>query len=276
MSAYCIGNKRRVMAAVITVLILVAGCGGTKPEDVSVPTDTPPPSTPVPSPTANEADTLRILFIGNSHTFTNDLPGTFAELARAGGHAVSVDSSAKGGYTLEQHIADGDTQDKLNSGPWDFVILQESTFVFEQESERNARMVPAVRALDENIKKAGGQTILMMMWATSKAINQNELEHFAEAQAQAAASTLEIAGEVKGLVAPVGIAWENALRQRPELELWRYDRVHATDEGTYLMACVLYATIYRQSPVGLSATAGLPEETALFLQGIATEAGPFE
>ena len=241
---------RQVIVVMTIALLLVAGCDGTN---------------------VDQAGGLRILFIGNSHTFTNDLPGTFAELARAGGHEISVDSSAKGGYTLEQHVADGDTQDKLNSGPWDFVILQESTVVFEQESERNARMAPAVRTLAESIEKAGGQTVLVMMWATSRAINQDELERFAEAQTQAAASTLEIAEDVDGLIAPVGIAWENALRQRPELKLWRYDRVHATQEGTYLMACVLYATIYRQSPVGLSATAGLPEETAQFLQEIATE-----
>ncbi|MCP4542204.1 MAG: hypothetical protein GY832_34205 [Chloroflexi bacterium] len=224
-----------------------------------------------PSPKADEADELRILFIGNSHIFTNDLPGTFAELARAGGHEVSVDSLVRGGYALEQYVADGSAQTKLNDGPWDFVILQESTLIFAEESERNARMAPAVRSLAESIEQAGGQTVLAMMWATSQAINQNELESFSEAQAQAAASTFKMAEEVNGLVAPVGIAWENAMLKTLDFKLWTFDKVHATPEGTYLMACVLYNTIYQQSSEGLNATAGLPEEMAQFLQWVAAE-----
>ena len=56
-----------------------------------------------------DASCLRILFIGNSYTYVNDLPATFAQLARAGGHAVGTDSLASGGATLTDHLADAAT-----------------------------------------------------------------------------------------------------------------------------------------------------------------------
>ncbi|HNK64449.1 MAG TPA: hypothetical protein PLE14_10355, partial [Anaerolineales bacterium] len=57
----------------------------------------------------NGEQCLRILFIGNSYTFTNDLPGTFAKLAQAGGHLVEVQIAANGGWGLTDHVASADT-----------------------------------------------------------------------------------------------------------------------------------------------------------------------
>jgi pimeloyl-ACP methyl ester carboxylesterase len=225
------------------------------------------------APAVIAADTGRgVLFIGNSHTFTNDLPGMFAKLARSGGREVRVDSSAIGGYTLEQHVGDRRTQKKLGSAPWDFVVLQESIRVITSESARDTQMIPAVRALQEKIRSPGAQTVLVLMWASIYAVGEGELDHFAADQAQTTAALQQLAQEMDILVAPVGPAWEQSLRQKPELRLWGSDNQHASRAGTYLMACVLYATIYQQSPVGLSFTAGLPEETVRFLQEIAAGA----
>jgi hypothetical protein len=201
----------------------------------------------------------------------NDLPGIFAGLARSAGHEVRVDSSAMGGYSLEQHVSDRRTQEKLESARWDFVVLQEKTGILMVESTRNAQMVPAVRALQEKARSQGAQTVLVGMWASTGAVDEAGLAHFASEQARVTAALQQLAQDLELLLAPVGPAWERSLRQRPELGLWGSDNQHASRAGTYLMACVLYATIYQQSPAGLSFTAGLPEETAQFLQEIAEE-----
>lgn len=72
-------------------------------------------------------------------------------------------------------------------------------------------------------------------------------------------------------MAPVGTAWQNAVTQNPELNLWQMDGVHPTEGGSYLSACVFYALIFQQSPEGLTYRAGLSEEMAYFLQSIAAE-----
>jgi hypothetical protein len=51
---------------------------------------------------------------------------------------------------------------------------------------------------------------------------------------------------------PDSLAWARVAHERPDLDLYDRDRVHPNNQGTYLTGCVLYATIYGQSPVGLS------------------------
>jgi hypothetical protein len=70
---------------------------------------------------------------------------------------------------------------------------------------------------------------------------------------------------------PVGEAWLITGKQHPELELWQGDGSHPTEQGTYLAACVFYATIFRQSPERLKYSAHLPKEMALALQKTAAE-----
>ena len=52
---------------------------------------------------------MRVLFIGNSHTYFNDMPNMFAELARKEGVACEVTMLAHGGWYLEQHQAEPET-----------------------------------------------------------------------------------------------------------------------------------------------------------------------
>lgn len=85
------------------------------------------------------------------------------------------------------------------------------------------------------------------------------------------AGYLEVASEIGVAVAPVGVAWQRALEQHPELALWQRDGSHPSPEGTYLAACAFYATLLGASPEGASYLAGLPEETARFLQAVAAE-----
>ena len=84
----------------------------------------------IPDPVAEDGS--KILFVGNSHTYTNDLPGVFYQMAEAGGHKVDVYDLTEGSYSLKMY---SDPEDGLGSvltealkgENWDFVILQENT-----------------------------------------------------------------------------------------------------------------------------------------------------
>ncbi len=235
----------------------------------------------MPAPTATpvliqieqtDAPTLQILFIGNSHMYTNNLPMIFTRLASAGGHRVEADMAAKTGYLLEEHVADPDTLKKINGGKWDIVILQENSNIPQVPSKRDEQMYPAARALSRRISSLGAQTIFFMTWADPWAVADGRFEDFVEEQARITAAYWNIAQELDALVAPVGVAFEESLRQRRDLFLWKdTDYLHASHRGTYLAACVLYALIYRQSPEGLPYRSGLTEDTAQHLQSIAAQ-----
>jgi hypothetical protein len=262
------------MVGFSAVMALLVACGVPRATPTQVPpTQTVlvmPGATVVPTSTPELAPT-RVLFIGNSLTLVNSLPEIFAELARSGDHSVDVDMSAQGGQTLADHASSPSTLGKLADQSWDFVVLQEQSRVPAIAAQRSQQMVPAVRLLDGKIGEIGASTLLFMTWASRDGLPGAGFEDYAAMQAAIEAGYLEVAGEIGAMVAPVGVAWQRALEGDTQLALWQRDGSHPSLEGTYLAACVFYATLLGQSPEGSSYLAGLPEQTARFLQAVAAE-----
>eukprot|EP00754_Rhynchopus_humris_P003599 Rhum_TRINITY_DN11891_c0_g2::Rhum_TRINITY_DN11891_c0_g2_i1::g.47608::m.47608 len=73
----------------------------------------------------------RVLFIGNSYTFGNDLPNLYRQLATSllPGVAVTVDSDTAGGRRLAQAAQSASVLQKLAAGSFDFLVLQEQSIV---------------------------------------------------------------------------------------------------------------------------------------------------
>ena len=65
----------------------------------------------IPEPAAGESP--RILFVGNSHTYSNDLPTIFSQMAEAMGHGSDVQELTQGAYTLTEFA---DPEDELEIG----------------------------------------------------------------------------------------------------------------------------------------------------------------
>jgi hypothetical protein len=213
----------------------------------------------------------RILFIGNSYTSVNNLPGTFAKLAKSGGHSVETEMAAPGGWTLSDHAASPDTLTKLTSKKWDYVVLQEQSQIPAIEPFRVQGMYPASRQLVSKILEAEADPVFFLTWAHRDGMPDNGMPDYETMQAQIDFGYLQIAQELNARVAPAGIAWLLAREQNPQRNLWQDDGSHPNITGTYLAACVFYAVIFRQSPVGLKFTAGLPEETARQMQTTAAD-----
>ena len=209
--------------------------------------------------------TQRILFIGNSYTYCNELPTMLAQLAAAAGKDVDAHQVTAGGVTLEWHAQNEATLAALYE-TWDFVVLQEHSIRPVQDMWKMSQAAAAFQAI---IASIGAQTVLFMTWAR---------QHFPEMQAGLARVYTEVAQEIGARVAPVGLAWEAALAADPSLALYTEDRSHPTSLGSYLTACVFYATFFGESPVGLPpmlTTAGgevlveMPEAQARLVQSVA-------
>lgn len=85
---------------------------------------------------------------------------------------------------------------------------------------------------------------------------------------------VSVGNEVGALVIPVGLAFEEAYRRKPELKLHKdYDGSHPDLIGTYLAACTVYASVYGRSPVGNAYDyyGKIDKETAAFLQQVAAD-----
>jgi len=206
-----------------------------------------------------EMKPLRILFIGNSYTSVNNLPKMIADLAKAGDQRLfEFEMETPGGCTLEKHWKDGKAVGKIAAGNWDFVVLQEQSL---RPLNDPKLMFEYAAKLDGEIKKYKAKTLLYQTWARQNAI---------EKQPELSKAYLDLGKELKADVAPVGMAWEQALKDDPKLALYRDDKSHPAKAGTYLAACVFYAKIYNQSPEGLPGKIGdLGDDQAKKLQTIA-------
>jgi hypothetical protein len=202
----------------------------------------------------------RILFIGNSYTQRNDLPGILARLAEKAGHPIETDRVIASGTALKAHWNKGDAGTKIREGGWSHVVLQERS---DLPWKSPARMRESILLFHPVIRESGAETVLYLSWS-----KLGEPEH----QAEISASYRGAGEEIGAVVAPAGEAWARVLETRPEITLHDADRSHPTLAGTYLAACVFYAALFGKSPVGLETEVeGLDEATVKFLQETAWE-----
>ena len=220
----------------------------------------------------NGEQCLRILFIGNSYTFYNDLPGTFAELARAGGHQVEVQMVANGGWGFTDHVESADTLAAIQSKEWDYVVLQERSIDPAVPYSRTNFMYPTARVLVQYIRNVGAKPVFFVTWGHKHGEPDMGIPNYVTMQAWIDQGYLAIAQELNVTLAPVGTAWYIAQKDPATPELWQEDGSHPTVAGSYLAANVFYATIFFQGPVGLSYMGGLSKDQASHLQEIASKA----
>jgi Domain of unknown function (DUF4886) len=212
---------------------------------------------------------MKILFLGNSYTYVNDLPQLVADLAQSGNHKLEFEMVAEGGWQLTQHAQTSLTA--IAQQKWDWVVLQEQSVVPAIETERTQLMYPAARILHNRIQANGSRTLLFMTWGRRDGLPERGLPNYEVMQAMVTRSYQDLADEMNVAIAPVGVAWQAARQQAAEINLWAEDGSHPTIQGSYLAACVFYAVLYKQSPLGLTYSPGLEKSVASTLQKIAAD-----
>lgn len=223
------------------------------------------------------AQPKKILFIGNSYVYTNNLPLVLYNLALSNGDTIIYDSSAPGGYTFEQHTTNATSLSKINAQNWDYVVLQQqSQMPSFSPSQVQTETYPFAAQLNDLIlaNDSCTETVFFMTWGRKYGDASNcaiypPLCTFEGMQSRLRQSYVEMADDNQALVAPVGEAFKYARIADSTINLYISDNSHPSVAGTYLAACTFYATIFETSPVGLAYNAGLNATQALLLQQIA-------
>jgi hypothetical protein len=208
--------------------------------------------------TARVAGPLKILFIGNSFTARNDLPGMITRLAASVGKSVEHRLIFAGGASLRAHWNSGAARQAIAEGGYDYVVLQEQSTLPIKNAKR---MHENVRLFDELITAAGSKTVLYLTWARANA---------PESQQTITEAYMSIGKESGATVVPVGVAWERFLRDHSTPVLHDRDQSHPSVAGSYLAACVFLAALFKGRPrKALGDVAGLDPKYEVDLQDAA-------
>jgi hypothetical protein len=203
---------------------------------------------------------VRILFIGNSFTSRNNLPGLLARLAKERGVDVEHRLISAGGASLRQHLNAGTALEAIAGGGYDTVVLQEQSTLPVKNA---ARMHDSVREFHTAIEAAGARTALYLTWARRNA---------PETQHALTTAYAGIAAEVGATLVPVGMVWERFLGKHEHPLLHDADNSHPALAGSYLAACVFLIALVDEDPVGLDIPVkGLDADTAALLRQAAWE-----
>lgn len=216
---------------------------------------------------------LKILFVGNSYIYTNDLPGVLKVMLQARGYTADIGEAVNPGWKLSQHADSEYTKAAIEKKDWDYIVLQEQSLLPVRDTERLNSMIPAIRRLKAIAGQSGTrtQTVLFMTWGYKNGSEKMGYLNFNQMQEKITQGYNE-AGRLTGSrVVPVGSAWQRAYRKKPFLPLWLEDGNHPGLYGTYLSACVLFKFVTGEDPRGLPSIGRLSGESAGFLQSIAAE-----
>ena len=214
---------------------------------------------------------LRVLFIGNSLTYANDLPAIVGALAEASGQGPFIhESVAIPDLSLEDQWNRGDATRAIAAEKWDVVVLQQGPSGLE---ESRKLLLEYTRLFAKEIRASGAKPALYMVWPSQARFK--DFDRVVESYRLAA-------DDVKAILFPVGQAWREAWKSDPNIALYSEDKFHPSIAGSYLAALVIYEKLFAASPVGLpghlklrSKTQGeidLGKEQARLLQVAASEA----
>ena len=175
---------------------------------------------------------MKILFIGNSHTYFNDMPGLFKEICEENAKDVHVTMLTKGGMGLDYHAKEEQTKFNILYGEYDVVVLQHTAHPMGDLDE----MRKGAQKIAGWCKEAGSRVVLYQTW-TEKGDEKSQ-EHMSKVY-------FDLGALLGADVAPVGDVWQKTRIEQPELELYYTDGAHASPEGSALAARVIFETVFQ-------------------------------
>ncbi|MEZ5465101.1 MAG: SGNH/GDSL hydrolase family protein [Lysobacteraceae bacterium] len=106
---------------------------------------------------------IRVLFLGNSLIYENNLPGVFDALALRNGRLVHSDMIVNGGATLDQWHSQGAVDRAMSSQRYDVVILQErgGDLLGGFGADAKRRSEQAIKALAVMIRERGARPVML-------------------------------------------------------------------------------------------------------------------
>ena len=204
-------------------------------------------------------NSLRVLFIGNSYTSSNNLLNIISTIANSMGDDLYTDSSLIGGATLQDHVNNPNSNNLIMNGEWDYVVLQEqSQYPSFPLGQVEQDVFPYATELCELITEYNecGETIFFMTWGRENGDSNNCVNWPPVCSYEGMDDLLRerymIMGNDNGaLVSPVGAVWRYIRDAEYGLDLYSTDGSHPSFLGSYVAGVCFYTTLFQKNPLDI-------------------------
>jgi len=171
-----------------------------------------------------------LLFIGNSLTYTNDLPDMVERLAGERGIKIVTQSIAYPNYALEDHWNDGCIQKLIASKKFDFVIVQQGP---SSQEEGRVMLFEYGARINELCNSNGARLAFFMVWPAKANYHMfgGVISSYTNAALQADA-----------LLCPVGVNWK-AQCDKGDFSYYGPDQFHPSRTGSEMAARTILNTL---------------------------------
>ena len=184
-------------------------------------------------------DTLRVLFVGNSYTYFENLPQLVSVISNQTETKLVTEKITLGGAKLSEHW-NGErglkTKEIIMNGGYDIVVLQEWSLGTVNEGDSATKYLGL---FSNYVREMGAEPYYYMTWAREKVPQQ---------QVTISKVYREVAAKNKAIVVPAGEAWALARQLRPDFKLFYPDGTHPSENGAYLTACVFVEVLTGELP----------------------------
>jgi hypothetical protein len=245
-----------MLALAVLIAGLSIGCSRSR-EAMELDSGEPPPGDSAPSE-------LRVLFVGNSYTYVNDLPHMLAQIAASAGSppVISVEQVVAPGATLGDHWLDGIAPTRIYERTWTHVVLQEQSQTPPSES-----FSESARRFGDLIVAAGARPTWFVTWAHAWAFATAPTDPIPDQDALTWAYAEAARPWPQSVLACVGEAFRRSLREHPAIALHQSDASHPTLAGTYLAASTFYVALTgKPVPAASVVPDGLGADDAVLLR----------
>ena len=172
-----------------------------------------------------------ILFIGNSLTYANDIPGLVAQLGKENGAEITTEMIAHPDYTLEDHWNSGQLQNYLAGKHYDFVIVQQGAC--GPDDDRIILMDFGTR-ISRLCKKNNSRLAFFMVWPDFS--NLHTFDRVIRNYNDAAIAT-------NALLCPIGQLWRQHFLETGNYSYYSSDKFHPSKKGSKVAALIIFETL---------------------------------
>jgi hypothetical protein len=216
------------------------------------------------------AQDIKVLFIGNSYTASNNLPEIVKDCAVSAGDNLFVQAHMPGGTRLMSHASDPVVYDLIRSEEWDYVVLQAQS----QEpswpiSQVQSEVFPYAKQLCDSIRSIHpcAMPLFFMTWGRENGDQYNCASWPPVCTYEGMDSLLNLryrmmAEDNDAYVAPVGAVWRYIRENFPQVNLYEPDESHPNATGSYVAAMTFYSLIFQKDPNLVSHNAHLGQQAA--------------